>query len=92
MRVLVTRLAITAAAGASLLVAAAGPAWAHHPVLSGSARCSGQQNSIRWTIGNSEASSAMSITAITATMNGRTYPVLGYVSPIGPSGHTYALT
>jgi hypothetical protein len=95
--VLISRVGIALAVGASVLVALATPAFAHHPVLAGEVICSpnGQgNNAIKWTIGNSEATTgrSMSITAISATMNGRSYPVLGYVSPIAPAGHTYAYT
>src|SRR3954453_12681405 len=91
MRVRAARFGIAAALGAVALIATASPAWAHHPLLSGSTWCTPDgRHVVTWTIGNSEggAGMAMVITSAGATNGGTPYAVQGYVSPVPPGAQT----
>src|SRR3954452_24337316 len=91
------RLVVVAAASGivgALIVAMALPAFAHHPVLSGSTSCPYGVHVITWTIGNSEsgADKTMTITSALASMNGTNYAVVGYSTTVAPSGSTQGTT
>jgi len=81
---------------AGVVVAALGglsaPAYAHHAIVSGSTVCAGNDHVITWSIGNNRDDEAMTIESATATVNGDTYAVTGYTSPVGFSGTTTATT
>jgi hypothetical protein len=93
-RVLISRVGIALAVGASALVALAVPASAHHPVLTAGEGCNPPWHLAVWTIGNSEsaASQTMTIVSAVATMNGTTYNVVGYSPTVAPSGTTTGYT
>lgn len=85
-------------AGASALTgppvsALAPPVPFHHATLAGTVACdvAGDQL-VTWAIGNSQANEPMTIVAATAALNGAPWPVVGYVSPVAPSGATEATT
>jgi hypothetical protein len=87
----VRALLATATIGA-VAIAAAAPAYAHHPVLSGQVACSHGEHVVTWTIGNSESNKTMTVASATAEHGGSTYPVEGYSPTVGPSGSTQATT
>jgi hypothetical protein len=62
---------------AMFIVGTALPAWAHHPVLSGTTVCSDGEHVISWTIGNSESGWVMHIDTATAVLGGQTFAVTG---------------
>jgi hypothetical protein len=71
------RVALVAGLAGATLLALAAPAYAHHPVLSGSTVCSDGVHIVNWTIGNSETAETMTIDSAVATLGGQTYPVTG---------------
>lgn len=68
------------------------PAGAHHPEVSGIASCPAADHEIAWTIGNSQAVTRMTITSADAVLNGTSYAVTGYSSPVAPLVPTHATT
>jgi LPXTG-motif cell wall-anchored protein len=81
---------------AGVVVAALGglalPAYAHHAIVSGSTVCANNDHVITWSIGNNRDDELMTIESATATINGQSYAVTGYTSPVGFSGTTTATT
>lgn len=82
---------LIAVSGATLWLTAAA-AFAHHPVLSGATACPGEDHIVTWSIGNSEPAQPMTIISASAVLNGTTYTVTGYTSPIPGGGSTSATT
>jgi LPXTG-motif cell wall-anchored protein len=68
------------------------PAFAHHAILSGEQSCASNDHVITWSIGNNRDDETMTIDWAEATVNGQTYAVTGYTSPVGLSGTTTATT
>jgi len=68
------------------------PAFAHHAILSGEMVCANNDHVITWSIGNNRDDEAMTIVWAEATVNGQTYAVTGYSSPVGFLGTTTATT
>lgn len=87
-----TRLLAVLATVAGILFVAAVPAWAHHPVLSGSTSCPDENHLVTWTIGNSESAQVMTINSAIAELNGTTYAVTGYSTTVVGGGSTTGTT
>jgi hypothetical protein len=68
-----------------LFVAAAMPASAHTPLLSGHTVCSNGRHVITWSIGN-DFHLPMTITSARATKGAASYAVTGYQATVGPTG------
>jgi hypothetical protein len=88
------RRAVVGAAGVAIIamfvVGTALPAWAHHPVLSGTTVCSDGEHVISWTIGNSESGWVMHIDTATAVLGGQSFAVTGYTPNVAKLGSTSA--
>jgi hypothetical protein len=88
------RRAVVGAAGVAIIamfvVGTALPAWAHHPVLSGTTACSDGEHVISWTIGNSESGWVMHIDTATAVLGGQSFAVTGYTPNVAKLGSTSA--
>ncbi len=88
------RRAVVGAAGIAIIamfvVGTALPAWAHHPVLSGTTACSDGDHVISWTIGNSESGWVMHIDTATAVLGSQSFAVTGYSPNVAKLGSTSA--
>jgi hypothetical protein len=93
-RVLISRIGIVLAVGASALVTLAGPAAAHHPILDGHEVCDSGGHRIVWTISNSESapSRTMRLEEVRVFMNGVNYTITGFSSTVAPSGLSTEVT
>lgn len=65
---------------------------AHHAEISGVSTCSAGDQIVTWSIGNSQPKEAMTIVSARAALQGDVWPVVGYTSPVAPSGATEATT
>jgi len=67
------------------------PASAHAALLSGSTVCSDGTHVVNWSIGN-DWPTPMTITSASATLNGQSYAVVGYTSPVYSGSPTSAIS
>ena len=86
------RVGLVAGLIVATLVGLSAPAFAHHAILSGEMVCANNDHVITWSIGNNRDDEAMTIVWAEATVNGQTYAVTGYSSPVGFLGTTTATT
>ena len=86
------RVGLVAGLVVATLVGLSAPAFAHHAILSGEMVCANNDHVITWSIGNNRDDEAMTIDWAEATVNGQTYAVTGYSSPVGFLGTTTATT
>ena len=86
------RLGLAAGVVVATMVGLSVPAYAHHAAVTGSTSCSNGVRVVHWTITNSEAHQAMSITSAGVAIGSTPYTVGGYSSPIVGGGSTSAVT